>query len=181
LISLEQPKERGPSGRAPALEIKMDRAARLFSRSVEVLSVSAFAALFVVFMLQIFFRYVLNHPLSWTQEVAEILYVWIVCVCAATIVTEREHVSFSLVYSSVRPPVRRVLAIIGTGFVTLVLLGTFYGNYDYIVFTFRQKTPTLRLPMGIVFSAFGVFMVLQIINGVVRLYRLMRPGWEQQP
>lgn len=132
-------------------------------------------------MLQIFYRYVLNHPLSWTQEIAEILYVWIVCVGAATIVKEREHVTFSLVYVSVKPKLRRIFAIAGTGLVTLVMLITLPGNLDYILFTFRQKTPTLRLPMSVVFSAFGVFMVLIIINGVIRLYRLSRSDWEKQP
>lgn len=132
-------------------------------------------------MLQIFYRYVLNHPLSWTQEIAEILYVWIVCVGAATIVKEREHVTFSLVYVSVKPKLRRIFAIAGTGLVTLVMLVTLPGNLDYILFTFRQKTPTLRLPMSVVFSAFGVFMVLIIINGVIRLYRLSRSDWEKQP
>ena len=159
----------------------MHHATRLMSKSVEVLLVVAFAALFGVFMLQVVFRYLLNDPLSWTQEVAEILYVWIVCVGSATIVGEREHVSFSLFYSSVRPPVRRVMAIAGTGFVVVVLLATLYGNYDYIAFTARQKTPTLRLPMSVVFSAFGVFIVLIIINGAIRLYRLSRPGWQRLP
>lgn len=159
----------------------MYRATRLFSASMEILCSGAFATLFGVFILQVFYRYVLNHPLSWTQEVAEILYVWIVCVGAATIVTEREHVSFNLIYASVRPSRRRVLAIAGTGFVTVVFLATLYGNYDFIEFTSRQKTPTLRLPMSVVFSAFGVFMVLVIIQGAVRIYRLARPGWERQP
>lgn len=145
------------------------------------MSATAFAVLFGVFMLQIFYRYVLNHPLSWTQEIAEILYVWIVCVGAATIVKEREHVTFSLVYVSVKPKLRRIFAIAGTGLVTLVMLITLPGNLDYILFTFRQKTPTLRLPMSVVFSAFGVFMVLIIINGVIRLYRLSRSDWEKQP
>ncbi|MEQ9692089.1 MAG: TRAP transporter small permease [Bauldia litoralis] len=145
------------------------------------MNATAFAVLFGVFMLQIFYRYVLNHPLSWTQEIAEILYVWIVCVGAATIVKEREHVTFSLVYVSVKPKLRRIFAIAGTGLVTLVMLITLPGNLDYILFTFRQKTPTLRLPMSVVFSAFGVFMVLIIINGVIRLYRLSRSDWEKQP
>ncbi|MHA1567278.1 MAG: TRAP transporter small permease [Alphaproteobacteria bacterium] len=157
----------------------MQRAAGLFAKSMEMLCVFGFAALFGVFMLQIFFRYVLNDPLSWTQEISEILYVWIVCVGSATIVKEREHVAFSLIYDAVKPRARRVLAIVGTGSVALVLLITLYGNIDYIVFTNRLNSPTLRLPMSLVFSAFGVFMVLIILNGIVRIYRLLRPGWGQ--
>ena len=66
--------------------------------------------------------------------------------------------------------------MIGTGLILVVLVVSLYGNYDYIAFTARQKSPTLRLPMTVVFSAFGVFMVLLIINSAVRIYRLMRPG-----
>jgi len=158
----------------------MSRMARWLMKGAEIACVAAFAGLFGVFMLQVFERYVLNRPLAWSQEVAEILYVWIVCLGAATIVSEREHVTFSLIYTAVRAPVRRVLAIAGTGFVTLVFLATLYGNLDYIAFTFRQKTPTLRLPMSVVFGAFGVFMVLVILRGLLRLWRLSRPGWQQE-
>ena len=153
----------------------------LVAKLAEIFCVLGFAALVVAFTVQIFFRYVLNDPLSWTQEVSGILYVWVVCVGSAAIVKEREHVSFNLIYESVRPQARRALALIGTGLILVVLVVSLYGNYDYIAFTARQKSPTLRLPMTVVFSAFGVFMVLLIVNSAVRIYRLMRPGWEREP
>lgn len=153
----------------------------LVAKAAEIFCVLGFAALVVAFTVQIFFRYVLNDPLSWTQEVSGILYVWVVCVGSATIVKEREHVSFNLIYESVLPKTRRMLALLGTGLILVVLLLSLYGNYDYIAFTGRQKSPTLRLPMTVVFSAFGVFMVLLIINSAVRIYRLTRPGWEREP
>lgn len=152
----------------------------LASKLAEILCVLGFAALFIIFVLQVFFRYVLNDPLSWTQEVAGILYVWIVCIGAATIVKERDHVSFDLFYEAVRPNVRRVFALLGTGLILVVLVLSFYGNYDYIEFTARQKSPTLRLPMTVVFSAFGVFMLLLIINSAIRVIRLMRGDWDKE-
>ncbi|MEP3436874.1 MAG: TRAP transporter small permease [Hoeflea sp.] len=151
------------------------------TRAGEVFCGLGFAGLFIVFVIQIFFRYVLNDPLSWTQEIAGVLYVWIVCVGSATIVKEREHVSFDLVYESVGSHKRRFLALLGTGFILIVLLLSLYGNYDYIAFTARQKTPTLRLPMTVVFSAFGVFMVLLIVNSAIRIFRLMRSDWDREP
>jgi len=150
------------------------------ARAGEIFCGLGFAGLFIVFVIQIFFRYALNNPLSWTQEVAGILYVWIVCVGSATIVKEREHVSFDLFYEHVGPRKRKFLALLGTGFLLIVLLLTLYGNYDYIAFTARQKTPTLRLPMTVVFSAFGVFMVLLIVNSAVRIHRLMRSDGDRE-
>lgn len=153
---------------------------KLAAKTGEIFCGLGFAGLFIVFVIQIFFRYVLNNPLSWTQEIAGILYVWIVCIGSATIVKEREHVSFDLLYESVAPHKRKFLALLGTGFVLVVLLLSLYGNYDYIAFTARQKTPTLRLPMTVVFSAFGVFMVLLIVNSAIRIYRLMHRDWDRE-
>lgn len=150
------------------------------SRGAEIACVLGFAALFGVFILQVFFRYVLGDPLSWTQEVAGILYVWIVCVASAAVVSVREHVSFDLVYEAVAPGKRRVMAVLGAALVLGVLVVTLYGNYDYIAFTARQKTPTLRLPMSYVFSAFGVFLVLVILNAGIRIYRLLGRNWTEE-
>ena len=152
----------------------------IVAKVAEITCVLGFAALFSVFILQVFFRYVLGDPLSWTQEVAGILYVWIVCVASAAVLNIREHVSFDLVYEAVSPATRRVLAGLGAALILIVLLITLYGNYDYIAFTTRQKTPTLRIPMSYVFSAFGVFLVLVILNAGIRIYRLLGRDWTEE-
>lgn len=160
--------------------VLIEKSWRLVARTAEVLSVLGFAALFVVFILQVFFRYVLGEPLSWSQEVAGILYVWIVCIASAAVVPMREHVSFDLVYDAMRPTRRRILALAGAALILGVLLATLYGNYDYIAFTRRQKTPTLRLPMTVVFGGFGVFLVLMILNAGRRIFRLLGHSWKEE-
>jgi TRAP-type C4-dicarboxylate transport system permease small subunit len=159
----------------------MRRPASLFRRGAELLCAALFAAMFGAFVLQIFSRYVLNDPIAWTQEVCTLLYVWVVCLGSATIVSEREHVTFDLVYKHVSAAKRRAFAVIGTAFLTVVLIAALPGNIDYFAFMARQRTPTLRLPMTIVIGAFVVFMILQIAHGGFRLWRLTRPGWEEEP
>ena len=136
--------------------------------------------MFGVFILQIFARYVLNNPISWTQEICTLLYVWIVCVGAAAILREREHVTFDLIYQSVSPPTRRVLAIVATGFAVVVFVAALPGNLDYLAFMQSQRTPTLRLPMTVVIAAFCIFLVLAVLRGGIRLYRLIGSGWRAE-
>ncbi|MDR1058903.1 MAG: TRAP transporter small permease, partial [Treponema sp.] len=52
--------------------------ALLFIRNVFelYLPVAAFIALFCSFILQVFFRYVVRHPLTWTQEVITLGFIW---------------------------------------------------------------------------------------------------------
>ena len=159
----------------------MRRPARILRRGAELFCAALFAAMFGVFVLQIFYRYILDDPISWTQEICTLLYVWIVCLGAATIVRERDHVTFDLVYIMAKPRTRRILALIGTGFVTIVFLIALPGNLDYLDFMRSQPTPTLRLPMSWVIGAFSIFLVFAIMHGILRIRRLLRPDWESEP
>ncbi|MGH8519282.1 MAG: TRAP transporter small permease subunit, partial [Panacagrimonas sp.] len=58
-----------------------------------------FAALFVVFIVQVTARFAFARPLPWTDEAAVILYVWVILWSAALVVPEREHVAFDLVWN----------------------------------------------------------------------------------
>ena len=64
------------------------------------------AAMFVVFIVQIVFRYLLNFPIGWTHEVSMILWLWLVLFGAAFVVRENEEIRFDIIYGAVgrRPP-----------------------------------------------------------------------------
>lgn len=57
---------------------------------------SLFLTLFFVFVIQVTARFGLNKPLSWTDELTVILYVWIILWAAAFVGPEREQVAFDL-------------------------------------------------------------------------------------
>ena len=149
-------------------------------KACEVVSAVLFAVLFLSFAIQIFTRYVLNNPVIWTQELCSLAYLWVTCFAAATIVKEREHISFDLLYQGARPPVRRVLAILGTGFLVALFALGLPGTLDYVLFMGRMKTLDLRIPFDRVFMVFVLFLALGVILGIVRLWRLMRADYEAE-
>ena len=61
------------------------------------------AVMFVVFILQIVFRYVLNLPIGWTHELSVIMWLWLVLFGAAFVVRESEEIRFDLIYGAVGP------------------------------------------------------------------------------
>ena len=62
--------------------------------------------MFAAFMLQIVFRYLLNLPIGWTNEISVILWIWLVLWGAAFVVREEEEIRFDLFYASA-PAARR--------------------------------------------------------------------------
>ena len=62
-----------------------------------------FLTLFLVFVVQVTARFGFNKPLAWTDELAVVLYVWIILWGCTAMVPEREHVVFDLLWNSVGP------------------------------------------------------------------------------
>ena len=87
----------------------MRRIARLFADHV---AVGLMATMFACFLLQIAFRYVLDRPLGWTEEVTVICWVWVVLWVASFILTDDEEVRFDIVYGAVGERARRVFTLV---------------------------------------------------------------------
>jgi TRAP-type C4-dicarboxylate transport system permease small subunit len=146
----------------------------------EIVSAGLFALLFAAFAIQIFTRYVLNNPVTWAQELCSLAYLWVTCFAAATIVKEREHIAFDLLYQGARPPLRRVLAILGTGFLVVLFLLGLPGTVDYVLFMGRMRTLDLHIPFDRVFSVFVLFLAVTVVVGAWRLWRLVRHDYERE-
>ena len=57
--------------------------------------------MFLAFIVQIAFRYLLNFPIGWTSELTVITWLWLVLWGAAFVVPEREEIRFDLIYGAV--------------------------------------------------------------------------------
>ena len=62
-------------------------------------SAALLAAMFAAFILQIFTRYVMNNPLSWTQEVCVTTWLWLVLWGSAFSLNEHDQVRFDVLYT----------------------------------------------------------------------------------
>ena len=75
-------------------------------RRAEDVAVALLAVMFVAFLVQIVFRYLLNFPIGWTSELTIITWLWVVLWGAAFVVRESEEIRFDLIYAGGRPRAR---------------------------------------------------------------------------
>lgn len=156
----------------------MKRLARWTAFGADSVGAVMFAAMFLTFLLQIFMRYVVGEPLSWTIELCGILYVAIVLWGAAFLVRERDHITFTLVTDAVAPPVRRALAVVAAVALIASFVTALPGTLDYTEFMAGKKTPIMRITYLSVYGLFPVFMVAMIVRYAVIGLRAAagRPG-----
>jgi TRAP-type C4-dicarboxylate transport system permease small subunit len=135
----------------------------LYRRAENVLAVML-AAMFAAFLLQIVFRYLLNLPIGWTNEVSVMLWIWLVLWGAAFVVREEEEIRFDLFYASARPRTRRIMFLIAAVSLIALYAISFPAVLDYVTFMKVEKTAYLKLRFDWLFSIYIIFVVAVIIR-----------------
>jgi C4-dicarboxylate transporter DctQ subunit len=143
-------------------------------RRAEDLLAAMLAVMFLAFLLQIAFRYLLNFPVGWTSELTIITWLWGVLWGAAFVVSEREEVRFDLLYGALGARTRRIAAIC-TGIAIVALYAvSLPAALDYVRFMKVERTAYLKIRFDHLFSIYVLFLVAVIARYVWILSRLFR-------
>jgi TRAP-type C4-dicarboxylate transport system permease small subunit len=137
-------------------------------------AVALLAAMFVAFMLQIFARYVINYPIGWTLELCLTTWLWLVFWSSAFVLTERDHVTFDLLYLIVGKRMQRVFALVSAAAIVAGFLAALPATFDYITFYKIKKSATLHIRLDVVFSVYGMFAVAVIVRYAWHIWLLLR-------
>jgi TRAP-type C4-dicarboxylate transport system permease small subunit len=137
-------------------------------------AVALLAAMFVAFMLQIFARYVINYPIGWTLELCLTTWLWLVFWSSAFVLTERDHVTFDLLYLIVGKRMQRVFALVSAAAIVAGFLAALPATFDYITFYKIKKSATLHIRLDVVFSVYGMFAVAVIVRYAWHIWKLLR-------
>lgn len=158
-----------------------------FTRGAEFIAAMALAAIFVTFLLGIFFRYVpFLEPIGWSVVLISLLWVWLIFFGAAFIVRETDHVTFDVFYLAVPRHVRKGLALLTAVLMIAAMVWSFPAVWDAI-FGNRlmelKKIQTLRVPITggkiavkWLFAPFVMMMVVVTLRYLWRIYTVLKYG-----
>lgn len=133
-------------------------------RRAENVLAAMLALMFAAFILQIVFRYLLNLPIGWTNEISVVLWIWIVLWGAAFVVREEEEIRFDLVRALVGPQVRRIMFLLAAASLIVLYTISLPAVFDYIAFMRVEKTAYLKIRFDWLFSIYLVFVVAVIVR-----------------
>jgi len=154
-------------GNRGAAVAPLARLTAALDRCTCVVCIALFVAILVVMVLQVAFRYVLNSPLTWTEELARILYIW-ACYLGAPVALRRgNHVTIVFVLERLPRALSRVLTlgiqVISLAFfLLLAILGAILASRSHTI-----EAITLPIPWSVIYLAAPLsagVMVLQTIE-----------------
>ncbi|MFQ5623641.1 MAG: TRAP transporter small permease [Paracoccaceae bacterium] len=143
------------------------------ARRADNVAVGLLAATFFIFFLQVFSRY-LFRPLGWTLEACLLAWLWLVFWSGAFTLRESDHVRFTIVLDAMRPPTRRVFALIASFSMIAAFASSLPATVDFVSFMKIEKTSLLKVPFDMVFSVYVIFSVAIIIRYGFRIVAQFR-------
>jgi TRAP-type C4-dicarboxylate transport system permease small subunit len=147
-------------------------------RRAENVIAAMLAVMFVAFIIQIVFRYLLNFPIGWTQELTVILWIWLVLWGAAFVIRETEEVRFDILYATASLKARRIMCVI-TGISVVALYSiSLPAVVDYVAFMKVESSAYLKIRFDLLFSIYVVFAVAVIVRYIWLCWRAV---WGRAP
>lgn len=135
----------------------------------------SFWALGTVVFAQFFFRYFLNMPFGWTEELARYLLI-ITAFLGLPVVTQRgEHIAIEMLSDRLPAPARRWLLIAGE-MILIAIVFVLAWQAKGLADLSSQMMSSLPLPKSIIYYLVLVGLILQLLAGIMRLERLVRQG-----
>jgi TRAP-type C4-dicarboxylate transport system permease small subunit len=114
---------------------------------------------------QVFFRYVLNQSLFWSEELARYLLIWLTFLGASVAYYRKAHPGVDILYMKMGPMGRRACAMFAH-LAAMALFGVMiYYGCQFAWFVRLQISPALQLPKWIIMSIIPISGIVLMIHG----------------
>ena len=153
---------------------------KLLDQAVEWLLAAVLAVLVAIGGAQVVYRFALNSPLSWVEEVSIVLMVWATLLCGYVGVRRNIHLSADFAGFDMKPGTRWALELVGL-VLCLVFVGV-YGVSSLKVIDAMDGIPFTSIPLKqpVLYWSLPVSAVLMAVALLerVRLHLRQRPARE---
>jgi TRAP-type C4-dicarboxylate transport system permease small subunit len=160
---------------------------KILDRSLEILVMTVMAVLTVDVLWQVFTRFILKNPSTWTEELAIFLLIWVSLLGAAVALGRGAHLGIDYFVGKLSRRKRLYTEIFVFLCIALFSLCVMViGGIDLVISTLKlgQVSPALGVKIGYVYLAIpisGFFLVLYSVIGLVeRMVELFKPGFAPQ-
>ena len=159
----------------------LERASRTIDRVSCVLMATLLAAMVVVIFAQVLWRYTFQASIFWSEELSRYLMIWATMFGAGVCLWRGAHMAVRLVHDLFPARIRQLITL----FVYVLILAflsvvVWYGG-SLVRRMWYQLSPTLQLPMGLVYMAVPLGAFLMSIHTLSLLEKIWRTGGIDEP
>ena len=112
----------------------------------------------------VFFRYVLNRSLTWSDEVSLIFFIWATLLAIASGYLHDKHVNLDLIVRKLPPDWKAGVSVLAEGLTLGYLMSLTVSSFQNLPLVAEMRTDALRLPMTTPFISIPVACLLMNLH-----------------
>lgn len=160
------------------LKSRIQATAQMYFQFENAMLIIATIVCVVALLAQVVWRYVLNTPLRWSEELARYLYVWMTFVGMGFGVRYNSHIRMLFFRSKMRPRTGTIVTLVADSILIVLVVQLIPGLIDFTGNQFGVRSTGMNLNMGLVYISlpvgFGIltmYLTAQVIRSVLSLFK----------
>lgn len=152
----------------------MEQKPNMLDKIMEYFVFLLFFVIVIVGGLQVFFRFILNNSLTWSEELLRYLFIWMIFISIGIGFKRNTHIGMRSIIQRFSPFWQKIME-----YFSILIIGIF--SLAVIIFTFRvvefamiQVTPALGIPMGYVHMGMLIGGIYNLIVVIEKLFLLLK-------
>ena len=124
------------------------------------------ATMVVIIAAQVWYRFVMNDPLAWSEELGRYVFVWISFIGAAAGVRYQVHLGIDLLQKLFAQNLYRYVVITVNLIIQIFLLMIIFWGFKILGVIKFQTSPSMNIPMIYPYLAVPVGCMLMFVNSM---------------
>ena len=124
---------------------------------------------------QVFTRYVLKNPSTWSEALVSYLFAWMSLLGSSIVTSESGHMNIPVLVDRLNPQMRSYMRILHELIALLFSLAILvYGGWQISRLAMGQMTSSLGVPVGIFYFVMPLCGVLNIIYTIINIAEIAK-------
>jgi TRAP-type C4-dicarboxylate transport system permease small subunit len=146
---------------------------RMLERLADALLIALFLLIFALVLAQVVFRYVLNDPLVWSEELARLAFIWVAMLAWGLGSRRHSHIAITFV-PDMLPRVPRLLLAVAVQILIIVLCALLvWHGWTLTARNIDLPMVTIDVPYAIVYVIVPVGAAIVICYALAEIHRLL--------
>lgn len=147
----------------------------VLNKILNVLAGVSLLAMVVLTCWQVFTRYILQNPSSWSEELVSYLFAWASLFGASLVTSERGHMNIPIIVERMGEKMQKFFGIVGEliafAFSAVILV---YGGISITKLAMGQMTSALGVAVGVFYIVLPICGVINMIYTVLNIIDIIK-------
>lgn len=125
----------------------------------------------LIVMLQVVARYVFHSPLTWSEQVARYLFIWMIMLGTPLAMRMNVHIAFDMILKWLPRHIQRGVEIFNLFLIAVFACYWFLKSLDLVLRSVETIAAGIEIPMNYIYSAQPVGAALLLVVSIEALFK----------